>query len=447
MESWYIALAYLRTRPIALVSLVGVFLGLGSIVVVDAVMNGFLSIQRQMVRGTHADVAITVPAELRTDRAAVERLLEVVRSTDGVEHASRRVQSVAMFRKWKGQDLSQMRGFGGFHFVELVGIDEPDERKVTRLPQFIGDSILKVSRPEDPFWFDPFDPWWQERVPEKYRLLPLVPALIGEGLVEVMNLSVGDVLTMSTWSDRPGPDGRYGAKSRPFVVVGAFRCQDLEIDYTRAFVPREAMLDWGLENEARDLVVAAGNGQSEDEVCARLRNALAPLGVSSGAVQTWAERKVVLLRAVENERAVMNIVLFFVVIVAAFNLLVTLYMMVSEKVRDIGVLRSMGASATSTARLFFICGFLVTSLGLLLGLVGGLALTWYINPVHDFITSLTGLRLFDEEFYVFDRIPTEIDYPRIAWFAVSALLCTLFFTVFPSLRAAHQNPVEALRRG
>jgi lipoprotein-releasing system permease protein len=277
---------------------------------------------------------------------------------------------------------------------------------------------------------------------------PLIPVIFSSGLVRQMGLHVGEVVFLASWSDKPGPDGKYYPREHPFVVVGSFRTRDTQVDLTRSLVPREELREFaGLETHAHKIVIAVAPGHDENEVRDRLRIALSPLGIGSGSVDTWADRKVVLLRAVENERRIMNVVLFFMVVVAAFNLLVTLFMMVSEKVRDIGVLSSLGCSPSGIAAIFLNCGLIITLGGLVSGVVLGLLLTWNINPIHDFIRDLTGLSLFNEKIYNFVEIPSVVDYTRIFLFSVATFGCTMFMTLFPSYRAARLDPVEALRRG
>jgi ABC-type lipoprotein release transport system permease subunit len=426
--------------------------GIGALVVVDSVMNGFLREQMAVIRGTSSDVLIEIPKETRNHPALVEELLQQVRAADGVAGASLRLEAPCLYAK-EGQVAASMgvAQFGGYHFVKLVGVDLESERQVSAFDQFLGGgrtgtSDLPSALRDNPFWFDPDHEWWQERVrPEKALHWPLRSVIFGWYLADVMNLRTGDVISMGTWSE-PDADGKRHEVTAKFLIGGTFRTQNLEFDLTHAFVARQDLRDFsGRRAVGEEIIVACSEGFDETEVRDQLRQRLS--GIPAPNIETWADRKITLLRAVENERRALVIVLFLMVVVAAFNLLVTLLMMVSEKVKDVGILTALGAAPLRVASVFLTCGLMVTIAGTILGLLAGLLVTWNINAIHDLFSKLTGLSLFNQNVYVFHRIPTEVDANRITVFVVATFLCTTLFTLLPAIRAARLNPVEALRHG
>jgi lipoprotein-releasing system permease protein len=151
------------------------------------------------------------------------------------------------------------------------------------------------------------------------------------------------------------------------------------------------------------------------------------------------------LFAIANQRQVLDLILFFVVIVAGFNLLVSLNLIVTEKLRDVGTLASLGASSLGIASVFTALGFLVTLVGAALGLVGGAFFAHHVNRLHEWFAQATGHRLWEPTTYLFDTIPTVVA-PGVIGLGIAATFAiTLLFAFFASLRAARLDPVVALR--
>src|SRR5262249_5308400 len=201
----------------------------------------------------------------------------------------------------------------------------------------------------------------------------------------------------------------------------------------------------GLEpGSFQDLAIAAAGGLAPELLRDRLRAALAGK-VEAGSIVAWTDQKGKLLGAVEHEPRIMNVAMFFVVVVATFSLFMTIHQMVRLKTRDIGVLAAMGAGAGRAGRLFLLCGVLVTVAGALFGLAAGVALTHWLNPILGLVKRVTGFELFDSNLFSFRMLPTAVDPARIAWYALGSIVCGTLFTLVPSLRAARLDPVEALR--
>ncbi len=443
MDLLLIAWRYLVARPITLVSTLSVTVGLIAIVVVDSVMNGFLGEQRSMIRALAPDVAIEV-ASLPPEQAAA--LLERMRREPDVIRAEPRVEVAAMHRAPDRPAVLGAPRIGESYFVNLVGV-EPSE-VATGLQSFLTVSKrpddLAIAHPDDPFWFVPDDSWWSGRLPPKFSQRDdLTPVIFGRRLAYLFGYHAGTVLTIATLAGVPRAGERLQPRTRLFVVVGTFSSRDRAYDETHALVARDRLVDFAsLAAPIEDLALTVRG--SPAAVRDRLRVALAG-EVAPGAIETWEDRKRLLLGAVEGERRVMNVAMFFVVIVATFSLFVTLHQMVRRKTRDIGVLSALGAPPLRSGLLFLLCGFIVTLGGSLLGLTGGLALAHWLNPLLDGVEALTGLRLFNPQLFHFDQMPVAVDLGRVVWYAFASVVCGTLFTLLPALRAARLDPVEALR--
>jgi len=163
------------------------------------------------------------------------------------------------------------------------------------------------------------------------------------------------------------------------------------------------------------------------------------------AVSTWRDKQGPLLNAVDMEMAVLNILLFMIIAVAGFGILAIFFMIVVEKTRDIGILKSLGASAAGVAGIFLGYGLFLGLVGAGAGLALGLAITWNINRIRAVVEWLTGERVFDPSIYYFFKIPTIVDPYTISWIMAGAVAIAVVASVLPALRAARLHPVEALR--
>ena len=162
-------------------------------------------------------------------------------------------------------------------------------------------------------------------------------------------------------------------------------------------------------------------------------------------VATWQDKQGPLLAAVQMESAVLNILLFMIIAVAGFGILATFFMIVIEKTRDIGILKSLGASARGIMGIFLAYGLSLGAVGSGVGCVIGLLFVRYINVIRSAVEAITGQKVFDPSIYYFYKIPTIVDAVTVAWIVVGALLIAVLASVLPALRAATLHPVEALR--
>ncbi|MEN0109542.1 MAG: FtsX-like permease family protein, partial [Planctomycetota bacterium] len=159
----------------------------------------------------------------------------------------------------------------------------------------------------------------------------------------------------------------------------------------------------------------------------------------------WRDKQGALLAAVQMETAVLNVLLFLIIAVAGFGILAIFYMIVVEKTRDVGVLKSLGASAAGVKSIFLGFGLTLGLVGAAAGLVGGLLFVAYINQIADLLGRVTGQPVFDPSVYYFASIPTIVEPATVLWILVGAILMAVAASVLPARRAAQMQPVQALR--
>ena len=239
------------------------------------------------------------------------------------------------------------------------------------------------------------------------------------------------------------------AVSDTFTVVDFYESKMSEYDSNFVFVPIAAlqrmrgMIDpqSGLAS-VNSIQIKLREGADLDRVRDTLRKVF-PADLY--AVSTWRDKQGPLLAAVDMEMSVLNILLFLIIAVAGFGILAIFFMIVVEKTRDIGILKSLGASASGIGGIFLGYGLFLGIVGAGAGLALGLSIAWNINTIRAGVEWCTGERVFDPSIYYFYRIPSIVHPFTVLWIIVGAVGIAVGSSVLPALRAARLHPVEALR--
>ncbi len=252
---------------------------------------------------------------------------------------------------------------------------------------------------------------------------------------------------------RPGDDVRVtfpSAGNSPtaihklFTVVDFYESKMSEYDSTFAFVPIERLqAARGMQGAICSIQLRIREGADLNHVRDTLR-AQFPLEMML-QVNTWRDLQGALLAAVQMETTILNILLFLIIAVAGFGILATFFMIVVEKTKDIGVLKSLGASGTGVASIFLGYGVLLGAFGAGVGAIAGLLFVANINSIADLLEIVTGQEVFDPTVYYFETIPTIVHPWMVVWVIVGAVFIAVMASVLPSIRAARMHPVEALR--
>ena len=256
------------------------------------------------------------------------------------------------------------------------------------------------------------------------------------------------ILTFPTAANPPT------AATRKFTVVDLYESKMSEYDSTFVFVPlRELqgmrqMVDpkTGMPS-VTSIQLRLKPGADLNEVRDKL-SARFPPDLEGGehySVQTWRDMQGPLLSAVQLETTILNILLFLIIAVAGFGILATFFMIVVEKTRDIGILKSLGAPSSGVMSIFLSYGFALGIVGSGVGMVLGLLFVQNINRIAAGIELITGREVFDPTVYYFQQIPTIINPFTVAWVTAGAVAIAVMASVLPALRAARLHPVEALR--
>jgi lipoprotein-releasing system permease protein len=444
MYRLFLAIRYLLTRPINLLGMGGIMISVWALVVVVSLFSGFLQVIEDHVRSATADAVVSdLPnwAEWPALRAALSDDPNVAAAAPRVLHygmltpPGRRPPPAPLPGK------SALHG-GDQPFLFVYGVDASREAQATDMPAWI-------SAPEIPAALRVAD--------SGAPLAPLqgVPTvLIGLQRMEREGLQVGDLLRLTTARLKAASDGR----TKPVKVEidlrvgGAYRTEHGGFDGNNVFVALDTLRSrlFPETPERVDEIAVRVRDQAQLEATSErlirsVRRVTERNGRGFGDVQSWRERNAQFLANVSHQRGLMKIVLIVIMVVAAFLMLATLSMMVTEKTSDIGILTAMGGTPVGVTAVFLACGLVITSCGVGLGLITGALTATYLEEIRQALLWATGVDLFPLDVYNLQRVPCRVEPLWLMQVAGMALGTGLIVSVFPALRAARHDPLVSLR--
>jgi lipoprotein-releasing system permease protein len=406
-----VAARYLRARRgerfvsvIAGFSLVGIALGVATLIIVMSVMNGFRQELLARILGLNGHLGIYAIEQPLVDYDAIAAR---VRKLPGVLEAMPMVEGQALLTAERGG------AYGGI----VRGMRREDLQRLHVVSDNIRAGSLADFTGED-------------------------AVAIGVGLAQRLGLGIGSKLTLIS------PQGAATAigtvpRIRAYTVVAIFQVGFNEADTSFVYLPLEAaQIFFQMRNAVTQIEVMVPDPDRVSAANHEIRTALAGQHLR---VFDWTQSNNSLFAAVEVERNVMFLILMLIIVVAAFNVISSLIMMVKDKTRDIAVLRTMGAGAGAVMRIFVMCGAFVGVAGTFAGAVLGIVFCRNIETLRHWLESLTGTNLFNPEVYFLSQLPAVLDWHEVLQVVVIALVLSLLATVYPSWRAARTDPVEALR--
>ncbi|HUU67264.1 MAG TPA: lipoprotein-releasing ABC transporter permease subunit [Methyloceanibacter sp.] len=405
---WMVALRYLRARRkegfisvIAGFSFIGITLGVATLIIVMAVMNGFRQELFDKMLGLNGHVVVhSLGAFTDYDDVAMR-----IRGVDGVKYVLPLIEGQVLISTPYTSSGALVRG-----------LREKDLKSLKAISSNIRFGTL-----------DGFDNQ---------------PGLaLGSRMANDLSVKVGDEVSILT---PRGPATALGTAPRVkrYPVVAIFEIGMSEYDASILFMPlKEAQRYFSVPDSVTVLEVVLN---SPDEV-----GELAPKIITAGGptiyVSDWRQRNATFFTALQVERNVMFLILALIVLVAALNIISGLIMLVKDKGRDIAILRTMGATRGAVMRIFFITGASIGIVGTLAGFALGVLVCLNIERLREFIGWLTATDLFAPELYYLSQLPAEMDTGETTTVVIMALVLSVLATVYPSWRASRLDPVEALR--
>lgn len=390
---------------ITALALFGIAISVMVLIIVISVMGGFQKELKDKILGLNAHISITNNEGIITN---YNDLIPRITSAEYVEGASPYVAGQVIIR-------IQDRITG----VHLRGIISGLESNVTAVNRYLK----------------------QGRLPEKGHEI-----MIGKEMAKLFDIKLGDIIQI--YSPSPVEEESLRAlreamaKITDCIVVGIFDSGMYEYDVSLIYVP----LDYGQELFQLGQGVHGINAKLKDSEYAYIvKEELKKTLSYPYIIKGWMDLNKRIFAALQTEKRVMFILLILAVMVAATNIISTLIMIVMEKTKDIGILKSIGASNIGMGVVFVFLGFLIGLIGTILGLASGLGVIYKLENIEKFISNIFGYKLFPPDVYYFDKIPTQIDFFDISLIAICAIIVSTISAWYPAWRAARLNPVDAIR--
>jgi lipoprotein-releasing system permease protein len=462
---------YLRTRFLAVVCIVSVMLGVATLIVVNSVMSGFSMKLKDRLHGLISDIVIETP-NYNGFPIPAEEMIRMIENSPAGEYIAAMAPTIEIFAMFNYTDPNTRQKVT--RPVHLCGVDPKRRAAIGGFAEYLTDPERRqnpsfelsdyaklrfearnplppapgpVAPPLDANVLPPIDPPPAvERAPKGMLIGWAIGTYKDKNpktgqLEDVYVLNPGDVVNILTVG--AGTDEPRGVYS-PFVVAGYYRSDMAEYDSHYVFVPLDYLQSLrGMDGGATHIQIKLKDyAQAEDAVRELKRLFERKYGFE---VNTWEQKQGAIIAAIDVERGILNLLLFLIVGVAGFSILAIFSMIVSEKTRDIGILKSLGASNRGVMSIFLSYGLLLGLVGCALGTVLGLEITIHINEIEQWLTKLTGRQLFDRSIYYFDSIPTNIEPLTVFLLDAGAVGIAVLFSVLPALRAALLHPVRALR--
>ncbi len=265
--------------------------------------------------------------------------------------------------------------------------------------------------------------------------------LLGQRLARQIGVKPGDSVTLISPESRATVIGHL-PRARAYPVLGTFDLGMSEYDRLLILMPlRLAQQHFNLPEQVNQLEIFITDPEAADVLASDVTTAAAGRGVAS----PWQARFSHLQNALAVERNVMFLILTLIILIAAFNIIASLVMLVHDKGKGIAILRTMGARRAAVMRIFFLTGASIGALGTVAGVALGVAFTANIQTIQDWVDRILGTETFAPEIYYLTRLPAVMDAEQIIMIGVMSLVLSFAATLYPAWRAARLDPVEALR--
>ena len=486
MYKYLLCWRYLKTRYIALASVISVMLGVATMIVVNSVMAGFSAKMQDRLHGVLADVVVEsfsldgfydseeVMARIMDiagkDVEAMAATMEsfgLMKFRIGSESITRQVQIIGVkpMERSKTGDFAEFLYTGRRHLDHRTGeiVDErisPPSFEVTdelRLNSSPAGAVLKEMKPgEDDVFAQAVRRQMEEQVPDRGVIVGWALATMhrkgtapdgsSKGVDEFLappGTKVGLVFPMGGNK----PNAAYDEAT----VVGYFKSGMSEYDSQHVYMPLERLQQMRLlkDEQGRGAVnaiqIRVKPGVDLDQLSEKVGIGLEKFRPMFFRVNTWEQKQGALLAAVAIEQSILNLLLFFIIAVAGFGILAIFSMIVVEKTRDIGILKALGASNSGVRGIFLGYGLLLGVVGSGVGMAGGLLFVANINSVEKQLSKVLGHKVFDDSIYYFSEIPTLVQPWTVTWIVLGALFIAATASVWPAQRASRLHPVRALR--
>ena len=407
---FFIGLRYTRSRQrtrfisvISLISVVGIALGMTVLITVLSVMNGFQKEVRTRMLSAVSHVQIAGANEKLSDW---KKIAEIARTNPHVLAVAPYVNAQGLLTSGSQVRGSYLRGI----LPEMEGTVDELSRSMRR------GSIEALKAGE-------------------------FSIVLGDALARALGVNVGEKVILVAPQGQVTPAGLL-PRLRQFTVVGTFNIGHHEIDSGLALVHIEdAQKLYRMGDDVTGVRLKLDDLFRSKEVAFELASRIP----DNAVVSDWTSVNANYFRAVDIEKRMMSLLLFFIIAIAAFNLVSSLFMVVKEKQPDIAILRTLGASPGGVMKIFMTQGIVIGLTGVFFGVVFGILGALYVDVIIGFVERVFGMRFLDPSIYQITNLPSELRPMDVVMTALFSFVMSTVATIYPSWRASKVNPAEALR--
>ena len=399
-----ITLRFLKARKkdgflniISIFSFIGISLGVAVLIIVMSVMNGFRTELINKIIGFNSHISVK-PYESQIDKNLIDKDLQEI-SKDLILSNS----GEAIIIKSEISKGILIRGYENNDFSKL---------EIFNNDRFLGNN----------------------------KILSKNHISIGKELSFTLDLEVGDNITIMSSAGVETIIGNL-PKQKTFFVSSIFESGLVDFDNNVAFINLETLEEFfNLDKKDRVLEIYLNNPQNIEYQKTIVQNSF-----PNEFVYTWSDMNSALFSALKVERNVMFIILSLIIIVAAFNIISGLTILVKNKTRDIAILKSIGVLNKSIVKIFFLIGVIIGTSATIFGIVLGVTFSIYVENLRQFLSSIFNVSLFPEEIYFLSSMPSEINPSSILLISFCSITITVIVSIFPALKAAKLDPIKALK--
>ena len=399
-----IAFIYLRPKKkegflniISIFSFIGISLGVAVLIIVMSVMNGFRAELINKIVGFNAHITVK-PYEKEIDISQINQDLKSISKNLILSNSGE-----AIIIKSDNSKGTLLRGYKNIDFSKL---------KIFKNDLFLGNSeILK----------------------ENY-------ISIGRELSFNLNLEIGDNITLMSSSGIQTIIGSL-PKQKTFLVSSIFESGLADFDNSVAFINLKTLEEFlNIDKSSRYLEIYLDNPKNIE-----YQKSITQNNFPDNSIYSWSDINSSLFSALKVERNVMFIILSLIIIVAAFNIISGLTILVKNKVREIAILKSIGVLNKSIVKIFFLIGVIIGTSATIFGIILGVTFSMYVENLREFLSKIFDISLFPEEIYFLSSMPSEINPSSILIISLCSIFITIIVSIFPALKAAKLDPIKALK--
>ncbi len=418
----FISLRYLRAKRkqvfvsiITFISVAGIFLGVAALIIVIAVMNGFENDLRNKILGINSHIILMeYSGAMRTH----PRVMQEVSGVPGVVAATPFIYSQAMLKNGSNVTGIVLRGLSTKDALKVINLGKISEGKLDYLKE--GEQRIPGLKPE---------------------LAGLPGILIGRELAKNLGVFLFETVHVVSPAGVSTPMGMV-PRMKPFVVVGIFESGFYEYDSTLAYISLKNCQEFlNMGDTVTGIEIRVDDIYKADRIAKAIEK---KLGYPYWG-RNWMEMNRNLFSALKLEKRVMFIILSLIVLVAAFNIISALIMIVMEKNKDIAILKTMGATRGGIMKIFIFQGLVVGAIGTFFGCLAGLAVAFNLESLSRFVEKFFGFKILPGDVYYLNELPSQVNYSDVGIIILGTMLISFLATIYPSWRASRLDPAEALR--